>query len=162
MRTWAEICDDPNLRDLPYKIEQDKWGHIVLSPTKSNHGEFQSEIVVQLRRLLPDWVALVECAIATPEGAKVPDVAAMTRARRRPTRGAADLPIAPEICVEVISWSNTPDEMDEKRRLYAGAGCQEFWTCDENGLMTFFNAASGAKLEQSALCPGFPARLILD
>ena len=30
--TWEQICDDPHLRDLPYKIEQDRFGRIVMSP----------------------------------------------------------------------------------------------------------------------------------
>ena len=30
-RSWEEICADPHLRDLPYKIEQDRSGRIVMS-----------------------------------------------------------------------------------------------------------------------------------
>src|SRR5438105_7769820 len=107
MPTWEQICEDPNLRDLPYKIEQDRWGRIVMSPAKSDHSEYQAAIAVVLGRLLPHWSILVECAVDTAEGTKVPDVAAMTRARRLPLRGAASLSVAPEICVEVVSDSNS-------------------------------------------------------
>jgi Uma2 family endonuclease len=161
MLTWEEICGDPSLRNLPYKIEQDRWGRIVMSPTKSDHSEYQGEIAARLKSLLPSWSILVECAIATPEGTKVADVAAMTRARRLPHRGAASLPVAPEICVEVKSWSNTGDELEEKRRLYAEKGCLEFWLCAEDSQITFQRAATGEKLLRSEVCPDFPAKLAL-
>lgn len=31
---WQEICADPNLQDLPYKIELNKSGYIVMTPAK--------------------------------------------------------------------------------------------------------------------------------
>ena len=161
--TWEQMCDDPNLRDLPYKIEQDRYGRIVMSPPpKADHSWHQGEIARRLGALLPDWAILVECGLDTPEGVKVPDVAAMTRDRLRRHRGAASLPEAPEICVEVLSWSNSAEEMAEKRRLYAGQGCREFWTCSEQGDVMFFDAAAGQRLEKSAICPRFPALVRLD
>ena len=30
--TWQEVLDDPRLQNLPYKIELDQWGRIVMSP----------------------------------------------------------------------------------------------------------------------------------
>jgi hypothetical protein len=52
--------------------------------------------------------------------------------------------------------------MDEKRRLYAAKGCREFWTCSEEGQMSFFDAAAGESLPQSALCPAFPPLIRLE
>ena len=128
-------------------------------PTRTDRSEYQGEIAALLKSCLPDWSILVECAIATREGTKVPDVAAMTRARRLPHRGAAGLPVAPEICVEVKSWSNSSEELVEKRRLYSELGCQEFWACSEKGEMAFQDANSGQSLERSVLCPDFPGRV---
>lgn len=158
--SWEQICEDPHLRDLPYKIEQDRYGRIVMSPVKTDHSEYQGKLAGLLTQLLPAWSILVECAIDTAEGTKVADVAAMTQARRLPHRGAASLPVAPEICIEVRSWSNTTDELAEKRRLYASRGCLEFWIC-EDGRMTFQQAADGRGLQQSAICPGFPSTIQL-
>ena len=158
--TWEQICDDPHLRDLPFKIEQDRYGRVIMSPVKSDHSEYQGEIAALLKSFLPDWVILVECAIDTSEGTKVADVAAMTRERRLPYRGAASLAVAPEICIEVKSESNTRDELNEKRRLYTEKGCLEFWTCSEDGDLGF-STADGTELRQSRLCPGFPGRIEL-
>ena len=75
--TWEQICDDPHLRDLPYKIEQDRYGRIVMSPPpRADHARFQGEIAKRLGILLAVWAIMVECGIDTPEGVKVPDVAA--------------------------------------------------------------------------------------
>jgi Uma2 family endonuclease len=160
--TWEQICDDPHLRDLPYKIEQDRFGRIVMSPAKAAHGWYQGEIHHLLRNLLPGWVAVIECGIDTSEGVKVPDIAAMPQGLFHRYFTAQSLPESPDICVEVLSWSNTPEEMDEKRRLYAAKGCREFWTCSEEGQMSFFDAATGESLPQSALCPAFPPLIRLE
>lgn len=31
---WEEVCADPVLKNLPYKIELNKWGNIVMTPSK--------------------------------------------------------------------------------------------------------------------------------
>ena len=32
---WASICENPVLANLPYKIQTDKWGNIVMSPAST-------------------------------------------------------------------------------------------------------------------------------
>ena len=32
---WSEILEDKTLEDLPYKIEQDQWGNIVMRPASN-------------------------------------------------------------------------------------------------------------------------------
>ncbi len=65
--------------------------------------------------------------------------------------------IAPEICVEIISSSNTKKAMAAKRQLYFEAGAREVWLCDENGVLSFFNADH--KLCHSELVPQFPDKI---
>lgn len=67
--------------------------------------------------------------------------------------------IAPEICVEVYSFSNTQKEMKEKRELYFEKGAKEVWYCDKNGKISFYNEEG--KLKKSALCPDFPNKIKL-
>ena len=33
----AEVIEDPFLKDLPFKIELNKWGQILVSPISINH-----------------------------------------------------------------------------------------------------------------------------
>jgi Uma2 family endonuclease len=160
--TWEQICDDPHLRDLPYKIEQDRFGRIVMSPVKPKHGGYQGEIYRLLRDLLPDWTVIIECAVDTLEGVKVPDVTAMPRDRVPDWTEVPHLSLAPDLCVEVLSLSNNAAEMEDKRRLYAALGCREFWTCSEGGRMKFFSAKSGRALRRSSICPEFPVSIRLE
>ena len=48
---WQEVCEDPNLRNLPYKIELNAEGKIIMSPQKVYHSIFQGEIQSLLRKL---------------------------------------------------------------------------------------------------------------
>ena len=162
MPTWEEICDDQSLRDLPYKIEQDRYGRIVMSPTSYDHGLLQAAIAFRLRDLPPNWAISPEGAITTSEGIRVPDVVAISKRRSVANRGKFALPEAPEICVEVVSWSNSMPDISEKRRLLAPLGCQEFWICSDEGQMTFLDAATGDTLAASRICPGFPSTIHID
>jgi Uma2 family endonuclease len=74
-------------------------------------------------------------------------------------KGKLEATIAPEVCVEVVSMSNTKDEMKKKRQLYFTQGAQEVWICDEYGTLSFFNAKR--QLKQSQLFPAFPAKIDL-
>ena len=154
---WEDVCADPSLQGLPYKMELDEWGNIEMSPAKSYHSEYQGEIIRLLGVLLPDGVAIPECPIETPEKTKVADVAWVSRERRRTTRRDPSYTTAPEICVEILSMSNDRAEMRKKRRLYHEAGAMEFWLCDERGQMSFFS--TDGPLARSILCPEFPPRV---
>ena len=62
---------------------------------------------------------------------------------------------SPEICVEIISPSNSEEEIREKMALYFDAGAQEVWICGIFGKMSFFGPGS-APLRRSELCLEFP------
>jgi len=66
----------------------------------------------------------------------------------------AECSIAPELCIEVVSSSNTKIEMEEKRQLYLSAGAIEFWVCNEEGAVRFFDI--NGELKNSNLVPSFP------
>ncbi len=159
--TWEEVCADPLLQDLPYKIELNKWGNIEMSPARNRHGEFQIQIGHLLRLQMPEGVTVSECAIETAENVKVPDVA-WTSFARYDTAKAPDVvytDTAPEICVEIISPSNLTEEQMHKGQLYLRAGAEEFWLCNELGDMRFYDA--DGPLERSRLCPDFPMKITL-
>ena len=41
---WQEVCADPHLRNLPFKIELNEYGQVVMSPVKVYHSAFQGRI----------------------------------------------------------------------------------------------------------------------
>jgi len=154
---WQQVLEDKSLQDIPYKIELNSWGQIVMSPVKNPHAIRQGRIESELRALAPAGEAFPECAINTEDNVKVADVVWLSPERFERVKNEDVCSIAPEICVEVASPSNTAKEMTFKIGLYLGAGAEEVWVCDENGDMSFHNAEG--KLAASKLVPGFPSRI---
>ena len=156
---WLEVCETPHLKDLPFKIELDEYGNVVMSPVKIYHSAFQGEIEFLLRTLLKGGRTLPECAVATVKGTKVADVAWVSTERFSRIRDEAECSIAPEICIEVVSGSNSTKEMDEKRALYFQQGAEEFWLCHEDGRMRFYSPEG--ELICSGKAPYFPAKIVV-
>ena len=158
---WSRALRDPSLRDLPYKIETNEYGQLVMSPQKPKHGHAQARISELLADFAPrSGRRAVEFAIETAKGVKVPDVIWVSEERWSQIPDDAEAsPIAAEICIEVLSKSNTAAEIDEKRRLYFDHGAVEVWTCDSTGDVRFFDR-SGERAA-SILVPGFPRHIDL-
>lgn len=156
---WQEVCEHPNLKDLPFKIELNEYGQVIMSPVKVYHSAFQGELEHLLRSHLPQGKTLPECAIATAQGTKVADVAWVSPERFRIIKTQDECSVAPEICIEVVSSSNSASEIKKKMDLYFKQGAQEFWYCDKNGNMSFYDQSG--PLAKSSLAPDFPARIDL-
>lgn len=130
---WAEVINNPFLKDLPFKIELNKWGKILMSPASNRHGILQSEAVYLLRSHLPEGTVITECSIQTSDGVKVADVAWASDAFMARNGDVTPYPEAPEICIEIVSPSNSREEMIQKVELYLAKGAQEVWICTEDG-----------------------------
>jgi Uma2 family endonuclease len=159
LNRWEELLADPFLAKIDGRVETDRHGHILMSPPASQfHGSFQFEVGRLLSQLLPSGKVVTECPISTDDGVRAADVAWLSAPRAEETRDQACLRIAPEICVEIRSPSNTDVELKEKAALYFAAGAQEVWWCEKSGEMRFF-AAPERELAASSLCPRFPRRV---
>jgi Uma2 family endonuclease len=158
--TWHEVVSNPDLAGLPFKIETNEFGQVVMSPASAWHSLYQGAIQVLLRKHLKGGQAPPECPIETRKGVKVADVAWMSLDFLRAHLGEEAFLSAPEICIEVLSPSNTVSEMTQKRKLYLERGALEVWTCDLKGKVQFFDA--DGELEQSVLAPKFPKLISLD
>lgn len=158
---WREIVEHPSLKDLPFKIETNERGQIVLSPATDTRGIYQSFIDSSLARLAKEGRTSTECPIQTSKGIKVADVAWRSRAFLK-KHGVHNLFLveSPEIVVEVRSPSNSAAEMEEKMQLYFQAGAREFWVCDEYGNMRFFNHRG--ELGRSEFFGEFPKHIDID
>jgi hypothetical protein len=73
--TWQEIVSNKDLANLPFKIETNEFGQVVISPTKYIHGIYQARLVELIKQFLMNGITSTETAIATRKGVKVPDVA---------------------------------------------------------------------------------------
>lgn len=157
LAVWARLASDPVFTDLDYRIETDEHGQIIMSPPPSpNHGSKQSRISRLLGNLLQSGEVLCECPISTRKGVKAADVAWCSQALWERTRARTCFIGAPEICVEVISSSNTKSEIREKKSLYFEEGAKEVWICHENGTMEFFLADGEPAQPRSVIVRDFP------
>jgi len=156
--SWTKICEDPLLQDLPYKVETNQYGQIVLSPHSRLHSRLQILVNDRLRDHLDHGERFVELAIETANGTKVADVAWMSADRYVSIPESAEpTPQAPEICVEIRSAGNSDHEMAEKRSLYFDAGAEEVWICAEDGTLTFHDQTG--EIDASHRVPAFPRQL---
>ena len=62
---WSEVCEDKILQNLPYKIELNEWGNIVMSPASNRHGNIQTKIAFYLMTLMQNGTVLTECSVET-------------------------------------------------------------------------------------------------
>ncbi len=143
---WSDVINDPTLQDLPYKIELNKWGVIEMSPASNWHALTQGDLLVLLRRFFQFGRVLVECSIQTTDGVRVPDVAWCSDEFLQTYGEQTPFPKAPELCIEVVSPSNSRHEMERKIGLFLEAGAQEVWLVSREGFE--FYGAEG-RLERS-------------
>jgi Uma2 family endonuclease len=133
---WIDVINDPSLRNLPYKIELDEQGRIVMSPASNRHGIQQGKLVRLLAQMLQAGELATECSISTHLGVKVADVVWISGEFLARYGDQTPYPQAPELCVEIRSPSNTDNEIEEKIRLYLGYGAQEVWVVSSEGVIT--------------------------
>jgi Uma2 family endonuclease len=152
---WAEVANDPVLRDLPYKVELNAYGKIEMSPATTRHARLQAHIAAEFARQLRDGVVLTECPVLTSFGVRVPDVAWASPLFFGKHGETSPLPAAPEICVEIVSPSNSDEEMRQKIAAYLAAGAREVWAVSEDGAIQFFDA------QGACAASGFPLRISL-
>jgi Uma2 family endonuclease len=158
LRRWDEILHSPELAKLPYRIETDRHGHILTSPPPAvPHSEKQATIASLFKQLLPDGRTFTECPISTSDGVKATDVAWLSPVRSNEADAQTCLSRAPDICVEILSPSNTAREIEERIALYFESGASEVWVCQENGAL-LFHSLDGLQ-RASRICPHFPTKL---
>ena len=136
---WSQVINDPLLRDLPFKIEQNKYGQLLLSPSSNKQGNTKYQVGKLIEKGRQDGKIIMECSIQTSDGVKVADVAWASDTFIAEYGETTPYPRAPEICVEIVSPSNSDEEMRYKVDLYLAKGATEAWVVDEDGKMRFFN-----------------------
>jgi|SRR5437762_3584830 len=122
---YRDLCDNPCFTNVPGKIEIDVWGRLVMTPPSYYHGVVQGRLCRSLAALGGE--VGVETAIATATGLFVADVTWASDQFMRAHAGDIALEQAPELCIEVVSPSNSRKELQEKTQAFLAAGAQEVW-----------------------------------
>ncbi len=152
---WEMVLCDFQDVEMPYKIETNAAGWVVMEPPPADrHRFFQKRIERFLDESLQSGEAIIEVGLHTHGGTKIPDVVwASYETWEKRRKDLATAP-PPRICVEVLSPSNTDAEMEEKRRLYLDIGVEEVWICDPQGHVQVFGLSG--PMRESALVPDIP------
>jgi Uma2 family endonuclease len=122
---YRALCDDPCYANVPGKIELDVWGRMVMSPASSYHSALQAAVAGKLAVL--GGRAFVELSVITRAGILVPDVAWASDEFMRARGFETPYTRPPELCIEVVSPSNSRKELREKIAAYLEAGAAEVW-----------------------------------
>lgn len=161
LAVWDRLVADPELAKLAYRIETDEHGQIIASPLADPiHGNRQAKIGLLLGNSIPGGEVVTECPISTRKGVKAADVAWCSQETWDATEGKSCFLRAPEICVEVLSPSNTDSEIAEKKALHFETGAREVWLAGQDRAIEFFkSAAPDAATAASEICAEFPAKI---
>ena len=135
---WPEVLSNPLLQNLPFKIELNEFGKLLMSPESNLHGFVQGRVAATLWSDMPEGKVITECSIETSGGVKVADVAWASASFMAEFGYDTPYNKSPELCVEIVSPSNSKKEMKQKTELYLAKGCQEVWVVYENTRIDIF------------------------
>jgi Uma2 family endonuclease len=122
IRRWQALAADPASPDY---FELDQFGELILSPKPTTgHQRIASAIAWLLRSQL-GGEAVTEVSILTDRGVRVPDAVWMPSVRWIACKDQSPLEIVPDLCVEVLSPSNTRQEIEMKVGAYLRGGAHE-------------------------------------
>ena len=157
---WGVAIADPQWRKVEGRFETNAFGQVIVTlPPPFFHNARSFRIATILEQTLGGR-GIVECPILTIDGIKVADAGWLSSSLSESVKQQIAIETAPEICVEVVSPSNTDAEMRHKRKLYFEAGAIECWTCDPQGQMQYYTADEPMTAQtKSTLCPDFPNQI---
>jgi Uma2 family endonuclease len=122
---YRALCEDRCYANVPGKIEVDVWGRLLMSPASNYHSALQMRMGQRLAAL--GGQVFVEASLVTTAGVLVADVAWASAEFMRVHAFETPYTKAPELCIEVMSPSNSVKELREKLAAYFAAGAQEVW-----------------------------------
>lgn len=150
---WRGLIKNTFFRDVPYKVELNKFGQILMGPASNRRGILKFRIGNQIEKIKQSGTIILNSSILTGEGVRVADVAWASDEFYAEFGEKTPYPKAPEICVEVKSPASSKAEMGEKTRLYLEKGALEVWIVDENAKVNFYTHTG--KLKKSKIAAGF-------
>ena len=149
---WSEVIDSPYFRDMPFKIEMNKYGSVLMHPRTNAHGIMSGKIIYILAKGLKKRGQIYcNCAIQTSDGVKVANVAWASKSFGKRNVCVTHFNEAPEICVEIVSAANSKEEMGQKVELYLARGAKEVWLADVNKTIKIF--VNSGEIKKSVFIP---------
>lgn len=146
---YEKLCDDPWMAKVEGKIEIDAWGRVMMTPPPAYyHGLMQARLIQILSALAGGRVG-AETPIATSAGVFAADITWASDEFVRAHAQEVAPQQAPELCIEIVSPSNSRKELNQKREAYLASGAKEVWIVYPKSQRCEFFGASG-KMERSS------------
>jgi Uma2 family endonuclease len=143
---YEALIDDPRYSSVQGRLELNAWGQIIMTPP-ADFSHYR--LAARLGRLLVAALggeSVQEAAVACEGfGTLIADVVWCSPAFLAAHAHERVLQRAPEICVEVLSPSNSTKEIDEKTRGYLAEGAMEVWIVDPEGRTIAVHGPEGIK-----------------
>jgi Uma2 family endonuclease len=156
VRRWQWLAADP---ESPDYFELDQFGELILSPKPTpGHQAVASEVGFQLMTLLGPRAA-IDVSILTDRGVRAPDVIWMPSERWAACKGQSPLELVPEVCVEVLSPSNTREEIEMKVGAYLRGGAREVLVVGLKGEIEIFGPKGKRDASALGIALALPAEL---
>jgi Uma2 family endonuclease len=134
---WNELAADP---ESPDRYELNEFGELILSPKPTNDHQRVALAVVRALEAQLGPEAGVEISVYTDRGIRVPDVVWMAPERWREVKRKNPFPFVPDLCVEVLSPSNSRAEITMKTGAYLRGGAREVIVVGLKGEIRYFGA----------------------
>jgi Uma2 family endonuclease len=138
---WQQLADDRVVAAIPCKVELNEKGAIEVSPPTVQHALIQGFLSCELAGQRPEGTTLVSCPVETDIGMRVPDVAWASHELWEQQQNESEFRVAPDLCIEVLSPTNTRIEMTHKTAGYLAAGAKEVWIVGEDGVPEIYTTA---------------------
>jgi Uma2 family endonuclease len=146
---WQQLANDPLVAAIPFKVELNEKGAIEVSPPTTRHAFIQAWVARELARQRPEGTTFTECPVETEIGVRVPDVVWASREFMERHGGEGEFRAGPDLCVEVLSPTNSRAEIAEKVAAYLAAGAREVWIVGDDGVPAIHT--SGGRVAVSEL-----------
>jgi len=146
IRRWNELAADP---ESPDYFELNEFGELIMSPKPTTRHQRVASAVARVLTAQLGGEGVTEVSVLTDRGVRVPDAVWMSTERWNESKGESPLQRVPDVCVEVLSPSNTREEIAMKVGAYLRGGAREVIVVGLKGEVEFFGPEG--KRESSAL-----------
>jgi Uma2 family endonuclease len=156
IRRWRALAADP---DSPDHFELDQFGELILSPKPTTGHQRVASAIARIITARCGGEGVTEVSVLTDRGVRVPDVVWMPAERWAACKDQSPLEIVPDVCVEVLSPSNTRQEIEMKIGAYLRGGAREVIVVGLKGEIEIFGPQGRREASELGIALALPPEL---
>jgi Uma2 family endonuclease len=156
IRRWQTLAADP---ESPDYFELDQFGELILSPKPTTGHQRVASAIARILTSQCGGEGVTEVSVVTDRGVRVPDVVWMPSDHWAACKGQSPLEAVPDVCVEVLSPSNTREEIEMKIGAYLRGGAREVYVVGLKGEIEIFGPQGKRDASALGIVLALPAEL---